>query len=70
MNLERLVRLQNAVDGLCAAIDEGMVVPEEGEMLALAYVVKEEAGPFAHDLLVKLASRCRDGRAVLAKIAN
>jgi hypothetical protein len=47
-----------------------MVVPEEGEMLALAYVVKEEAGPFAHDLLVKLASRCRDGRAVLAKIAN
>ena len=69
MTLLNIVRARTLVDELCAAIDAGTVVPDEHELLALAIVVQREAGPLAHDLLVKLASRCRHGRAVLAKIA-
>lgn len=70
MNLYRIVMLREAVDGLCAAIDRGEVKPGEEEMLALALVVEREAGPLKHDLLVKLASRCRNGSAVLTRMAQ
>jgi len=70
MTLLNIVRARTLVDELCAAIDAGTVVPGEREMLALAIVIEREAGPLAHDLLVKLASRCRNGRAGLAKIAQ
>ena len=70
MSIERVVMLRNAVEDLCAAIDSGRVKPTENEMLALATIVEREAGPLRHDLLVKLASRCRNGRAVLKRIAQ
>lgn len=68
--LERIVRIREAVDRLCAAIDAGTAAPSEREMLALAMVVHLHAGPLRHDLLVKLASRCRAGRAVLQLISQ
>jgi hypothetical protein len=70
MSLTSIVKLRDAVDGLCAAIDAGEIRPSEQEMLALAVVVEKEAGPLKHDLLVKLASRCKNGRAVLTRQAN
>lgn len=70
MSLVRIVQLRDAVDALCAAIDAGEVQPREVDVLALAMMVEREAGPLTHDLLVKLASRCKNGRAVLAKMAQ
>jgi hypothetical protein len=65
MSLERIIRIRDAVNGLCRAIDAGEVTPTEPEMLALALVVERDGGPLAHDLLCQLASRCRNGREVL-----
>jgi hypothetical protein len=65
-----IVQIRDAVNGLCAAIDRGEVTPSDQEMLALAVIVKREGGPLAYDLLLKLASRCPAGRAVLARIAH
>lgn len=70
MSLLNIVRARVLVDELCAAIDTGKVHPTEPEILALAVVIQQQAGPLAHDLLCQLASRCPNGRAVLAKIAQ
>jgi hypothetical protein len=66
--LERIVHLRDAVNELCRAIDAGEVTPTEREMVALAIVVEQHGGPLAHDLLCQLASRCRNGRAVLDRM--
>lgn len=65
MSLERIVKVRDAVRGICRAIDAGEVAPSEIEMVALATVVAREAGPLAHTLLCELASRCRNGRKAL-----
>lgn len=70
MSLLEIVRIREAVDAVCAAIDAGEVMPTEVEMLALATAVDSLAGPLKHDLLVKLASRCANGRAVLRRIVQ
>ncbi len=70
MSLIRVVKLRDAVDQLCAAIDAGTLTPTEQQMAAVATVVSREAGPLKHDLLCKLASRCKNGRAALADIAQ
>lgn len=70
MSLLNIVRTRELVDTVCASIDAGESKPSEEDMLALAVIVKREAGPLAHDLLVKLASRCRNGSAVLTKTAH
>lgn len=70
MSIVRIVQLRDAVDRLCAAIDAGEVSPTEIEMLALAFIVERDGGLLKHDLLVKLASRCRNGRAVLKEMAQ
>ena len=70
MSVFRLVMLQRAVDGLCAAIDRGEVQAGEQEMMALAVVVEREGGFLKHDLLVKLASRCQNGRSALKDLAH
>lgn len=69
-SLLNIVRARVLVDELCAAIDAGTVDPREQDILALAVLVKREAGPLAHDLLVKLASRCKNGSAVLTRMAH
>lgn len=66
--VERIVRIRDAVNGLCRAIDAGEVVPTEPEMLALAVVVEQHGGPLAHDLCCQLASRCRNGRKALDRM--
>jgi hypothetical protein len=66
--LARIVHIRDAVHGLCRAIDAGDVTPTELEMVTLATVVARYSGPLAHDLLCQLASRCRNGRAVLDRI--
>jgi hypothetical protein len=66
--LARRVEIRDAVTGLCRAIDAGEVTPDEREILALAIVVVEVGGPFVHDLLCQLASRCRNGRKVLERL--
>lgn len=68
--LERMVRLREAVTGLCAAIDSGEVIPTEHEMMAMALVVEQHGGMLKHDLLCQLASRCKNGRAVLDRMAH
>jgi hypothetical protein len=70
MTLLTIVRARVLVDELCAAIDAGTVQPDERDILALAVVVQREAGPLAHDLLCKLASRCPNGQAALKKMAQ
>jgi hypothetical protein len=65
MTLQRIIRIRDAVNGLCRAIDSGDVTPTELEMLALGELVVRDGGPLAHDLLCQLASRCRNGRKVL-----
>lgn len=70
MSLDRIVRTREMVDKVCASIDAGESHPSEHEMAALAQIVVREAGPLAHDLLVKLASRCRNGRAALNSMAH
>lgn len=70
MSLIRMVHLRNAVDAVCAAIDAGDIQPREEDVLALALLVSREGGPLKHDLLVKLASRCKNGRAALIEMAQ
>lgn len=70
MSLLRIVQLRDAVDALCAAIDAGEVTPREEEMIALGQLITKEGGPLAHDLLVKIASRCQEGRAALKRCAH
>lgn len=70
MSVLTIVQLRNAVDALLAAIDSGEVIPGEEEMLALATIVEKQGGPLKHDLLVKLASRCKNGQAVLKRMAQ
>jgi hypothetical protein len=70
MSLVRLVKLRNAVDELCAAIDRGEVVPGEEEMLALGLLIEKEGGPLKYDLLVKVASRCKNGQKALKDRAH
>lgn len=67
-HFERIIHIRDAVNGLCRAIDAGEVTPTEGGMLAIAIVVERDGGPLAHDLLCQLASRCRNGRAVLDRV--
>jgi hypothetical protein len=67
----RIAETRQMVDKLCAAIDAGDVTPDEGEMLALAtYVESTVPWPQRHDLLVKLASRCANGRAEMKRMAQ
>lgn len=70
MTLLDIVRTRELVERVCDSIDRGESTPSEEEMLALAVVVQRTAGPLAGDLLAKLASRCANGRAVLAKMAH
>jgi len=70
MSLMETVRTREMVDRLCAEIDAGRVTATEEEMLAIAVIVKQKGGLLAHDLLCKLASRCRNGRAVLRRLAH
>jgi hypothetical protein len=65
-----MARICRAVKDLCAAIDAGEVQPEEGEIVALAQVVCQQAGPMAHDLVCMLASRCVNGRIAMKEIAQ
>lgn len=65
MSLVRIVELRDAVDRLCAEIDAGRIQPSEQLMVEIAKVIHNEAGPLKLDLLTKLASRCKAGRAVL-----
>lgn len=70
MNLEKMARLRDAVADVCDAIDRGEIQPTEQEMAALAQLVADVGGPLKHDLLVKLASRCANGRKALKDIAQ
>ncbi len=68
--LERMIHLRDAVNGLCAAIDAGEVIPTEPDMLALALVVQKHCGLLTHELLCKLASRCKNGSKALTDMAH
>lgn len=70
MSLLDVLRIRDAVHEICAAIDAGEVHPTELEMLALGKLVDRYAGPLRHDLLVMLASRCKNGRDALKDIAH
>ena len=74
MSLVRIVQLRDAVDQLCEAIDAGRVVVgrdvTEMQMFKAAEIVAREAGPLAHDLCCKLASRTKSGTAALKDVAQ
>jgi hypothetical protein len=70
MSLERIVQVKDAVDRLCAGIDAGLIHPTEQQMVAIAEVVSRDGGLLAHDLLCKLASRCRSGRQALKDVSQ
>jgi hypothetical protein len=70
MNLERLVKLRDAVNAVCEAIDAGELVPTEAQMVGLAQMVQREGGPMAHDLICQIAARCEIGRQELKKVAS
>ena len=65
-----MVQAREFVDKVCRAIDAGEIHPTEEQMLALAVRVKDVGGPLAHDLLCKLASRTKNGSAVLTRSAS
>lgn len=69
-DVKSAVRIRDAVDGLCSAIDSGQVQPTEHEMIAFAIVVAREGGPMAHTLLCQLASRSVHGRKELKRMAQ
>lgn len=70
MGLVAMITVRDAVDRVCAAIDAGEIQPSEEEILALALIVERDGGVLKHDLVVKLASRCKLGQAALKKIAQ
>lgn len=70
MGLMQIIQCREFVARLCAAIDAGQASPTEEEMLEIAVLVDQNAGPLRHDLLVMLASRTVNGRAALKDIAQ
>lgn len=68
--IESAVRIKDAVEGLCKAIDAGEVHPTELEMVAFACVVVRDAGPMAHTLLCQLASRSEIGKKALKRASQ
>ncbi len=70
MGLTDMVSARIFVDQLCAAIDDGRAVPDEKQLYALAERVVQIGGPLAHDLVCKIASRTKAGRAALKDNAH
>lgn len=70
MSLLAMVQAREAVDKVCAAIDAGEIAPSEEAMMILAIRVSQVGGPLKHDLLCKLASRTKNGSAVLTRMAQ
>ena len=68
--LLRMVQARVAGDELCARIDAGELQLTELQMAEFAMLVNEHGGLLKHDLLCKIASRCKNGQAALRKMAQ
>lgn len=68
--LVRMVQAREATDELCRRMDAGEINPTEQELMAFALLVHQHGGLLKHDLLCKIASRSKAGRAALKDIAQ